>query len=119
MNIPTVCPKCHGTLLNGPLVIKGASAWKKVCDKKIDHSFICLIKEEQEEKIVVIGMTLSRDKSIKVFWDLVRRKILVHRSESIVIPFPGNEVLEIPWFEPNIDEYDKLINKIKKYVTFS
>lgn len=120
MKTPTICPKCHEPLMNSVLPLRnGAESWKKVCDKKLDHSFICLTKEGKEDVIILIGMTLSYDKSIKVCWDFVRTKIVVHKGESIVVPFPGKGFLEIPWFEPNIDEYDKLIDKIKKYVTFS
>lgn len=120
------CPKCYEPLLNGVIELKsGAEAWKKVCDKKIDHSFIYLTKEGKEDLVLAIGMTLNSNKSLKVFWDFVCRKIIVHKGKSIVdpiyvrSPIIANEVLEIPWFEPNIDEYDKLIDKIKKYVIFS
>lgn len=117
MNAPSICPKCHGPLINTPLKVKEMNVWKKVCDKKLDHSFICISKDE-DNSVLAIGMMLNRNTSLKVFWDFVRTKILVHKGESYV-PFPGNNILQIPWFTPNIDEYDKMLDKIRKYVTFS
>lgn len=113
------CPKCNAPLLNGVLSLRnGAEAWKQVCDKKIDHSFIYLTKEGKEDDIISMGMTLDHLKVLKVFFDFKRYKIFVHKGDSLIIPFPGPGLVEIPWFEPNIDEYDKLSDKIKKYILF-
>lgn len=117
MKLPSTCPKCHDPLINTPIQTKGISAWKRVCDTKLNHSFVCIIKDE-DDSVLVIGMTLNRSTGLKVFWDFARQRILVHKGESHV-PFPADNLLQIPWFEPNINEYDKLIDKIKKYVTFS
>jgi hypothetical protein len=117
MKIPTICPKCHAPLINTALNVKGIEAWKKECNTKLNHSFICITTDDD---VVVIGMSLSKTTHLKVFWDFIRNQILVHKGEAYV-PFPLilDNVISIPWFEPNIHEYDKLIFKIKTYVTFS
>lgn len=119
MKTPVVCPKCHGPLLNSTLELSnGEELWRKECASKLDHSFTCIVKES-DNSIIGVGVTLDRSIPLKVYWDFMRSKIIVHKGVSIVVPFANGSTLEIPWFEPNLDEYDKLVNKIKKYVVFS
>ena len=119
MKTPAVCPKCRGPLLNSALTLRnGSEVWKKTCGSNLNHEFICITKEGDDNSIIVIGLMLNRDKSLKVCWDLFRNQIIVHKGKSVVPSF-NSDILEIPWFEPNLDEYDNLVNKIKKYVVFS
>lgn len=117
MKPPSICPKCHGPLVNTLLNGRGMSVWKKACETKLNHGFICLVREK-DSVILGIGIMLNRQTSLKAFWDFVKNRVLVHKSEMYV-PFPADNALQIPWFEPNIDEYNKLIDKVKKYITFS
>lgn len=119
MKTPTICPKCHEPLVNTALKLRsGTIVWKKACKDKLDHEFLCIVKDE-DNVVILTGMVLNRNTSLKVCWDFINNKIVIHKGETIRFPFRGKGILEIPWFEPNMDEYDKLINKVRKLITFS
>lgn len=116
MKTPTVCPKCHGPLLSTEVQLRsGVSIWKKTCASRLDHVFTCLTKRGDDDTVDLIGIMLNRDIQLRANWDFTRRQIKVHRGK----PDMKLNGLEIPWFEPDLDDYDKLVDKIKKYVVFS
>jgi hypothetical protein len=117
MQTPTICPKCHELLVSTIIKLRdGAEVWRKTCSKKIGHEFICITKKGNDDEVSAIGVTLNNDKRTKASWLLENQHLVIYQGESFSM---STNLLYIPWFEPNIEEYDKLVNKVKTYVTFS
>jgi hypothetical protein len=117
MKTPAVCPQCHGPLLSTAVKLRnGSEIWKKTCADKLGHVFTCLTKIGDDDSLSLVGIMLNREAQLRANWDFERQKLTVHKGKPSINTSGG---LEIPWFEPDLDAYDKLVDKIRKYITFS
>lgn len=116
MKTPTVCPKCHGPLLNTELPLRnGESAWKKTCINKLNHHFTCVTHQYDDDSVEIIIIEINQGNvPLKVSWYFTPRMLIVYKEI-----IGSDDAIKIPWVEPNIHEYDKLIDKIKTYIVFS
>jgi len=116
MKTPTTCPKCHGPLLSTELPLRnGESAWKKTCSTKLDHNFTCVTHQYDDDLVEIIVIVINRaNVPLKVSWYFTPRMLMVYKE------FVGSDsAIKIPWVEPDLTQYDKLVEKIRTYVTFS
>lgn len=116
MKTPTTCPKCHRPLLSYELSLRGGvSVWKKTCTDKLNHRFTCVTKQNDDDSVEIIVIGINRGNvPLKISWYFTPRMLMVYRD------IPGSDdSIKIPWVEPNLDTYDKLVEKIKTYVVFS
>lgn len=117
MKTRTHCPKCKSPLLNTQVKLRnGNEIWKKSCVNRVDHDFVSLTTEGNDDSLAVVSLTINFQNQIRCHWILTKNKIFVTKGGISPLKEKGQE---IPWFEPDFDAYDKLINKIKKYVIFS
>lgn len=116
MKTPTICPKCHGPLLNTELSLRnGASVWKKTCTDKLNHHFTCITRPNNDDLVEIVVIKINRGGTLlKVGWYFTTRMLMVYKE--IV---DSDDAIKIPWVEPTIHEYDKLVEKIKTYMVFS
>src|SRR5574339_198993 len=97
------CPKCKDPLLNTSIQRKnGVEVWKKSCINKIDHTFLSLTKEGNDDELAAMSVTLNFRSQVKVTWDLLSRRIYAHKGEGGAMK---NEIIQIPWFEPDLNSY--------------
>lgn len=110
MKIPSLCPKC-----NKPLVTDfSGNMWRKDC-LQINHHFMYMSRENTPDEIDIVMLTIDLTRQTRVYFDFSELKVEVEQ-------FTVNgekKVSRIPFFEPDLNSYDKLVNKIKKYITFS
>jgi len=119
MKIFSHCPKCHKPMLNtecGPHL----SRWRLSC-QSIDHDILALTPSGQFEMIenlrIAIFMGIYLDNRVYTDWNFPKKELCITEGmfgPSFYIP---NSV--IPFFEPDLSNYDKLIRKIKSYLAFS
>ena len=116
MKTPTICPKCHGPLLNTELPLRGGTGvWKKTCTDKLNHHFTCITQPNNDDLIEIVVIKINRGATpLKVGWYFTARMLMVYKEVV-----GSADAIKIPWVEPTLDEYDKLIEKIKTYVVFS
>lgn len=116
MKTPITCPKCHGPLLNTELPLRnGESAWKKTCTNKLNHHFTCVTHQYDDDLVEIIVIGINRGNvPLKISWYFTPRMLMVYKEV-----IGSDDAIRIPWVEPNIHEYDKLIDKIKTYIVFS
>ena len=57
---------------------------------------------------------INTSPTIYVTWDFVLQRVYITKKEE----FKAVDQT-IPWFEPDLTNYNKLINKVKTYLVFS
>jgi hypothetical protein len=112
MKAPIKCPCCGDPLLNiFPPAEDLTNKHSKYCNRRVTHS-IAMIVEDDEVTSLSIG--ISHKTQLQATWMFGMREIWVLD--------PSNKdkiVTTIPYFEPNLADYRRLINKIKTYLVFS
>jgi hypothetical protein len=119
MKIPTKCPCCHDPLLSSYQESRsGPGKWKKTCANKLSHKFTCM-HDDNSEELILIGVELSS--KVYATWWLDGQKLVI---SSVVPPLTSiyssrESYIWLPYFEPDISNYKKLIDKLKTYLVFS
>ena len=122
MNIPTCCPICGDILLNEYDKFVSATTGDrkslvhlvKSCSKRLNHSYFVTLDDKEELFILQISTKLGI-----FYWNFEKKKAWV---VSNICPPPGEgkrSVIDLPWFDPDITDSKKFLNKLKTYVTFS
>jgi hypothetical protein len=111
MKIPIDCPICNSPLLNEYI---GAPQTQlqilhKSCKKTLGHRITFVASPHDHDTVQVISIDLSTDKRIN--WYPPIQNLLINSSD-------GTDY-HLPYFEPDFSSYNKLIQKIKTYMTFS
>lgn len=112
MKAPSQCPYCKRNLVNeyipGP---QGTSHWRKSCTHIPNHSITIYTDPGNDDEIgtlfirVKIGLLIS--------WNFTKKECKLLKSLE-----PLSD-LNLPFFEPDLSNYTKLIEKIKIYILFS
>ena len=106
MKIPSYCPFCNDPLLYEPNNFVEA----KICNKRVNHN-ITFLSRANEDCVFAIRIVL--DPNVKVVtWRF-------DTKETKIYKFGTTDCFQLPWFEPNLTNYRKLIKKINTYITFS
>lgn len=69
------------------------------------------------DKLKSITITLRKNPLVRCSWNLLEKKLLIGRGSFSDVVLNDN-LEEIPYFEPDMSDYNVLFNKIKTYVTF-
>jgi hypothetical protein len=123
-NILPKCPICKDTMLSH--IYYSKTGKQKVidntCNKRLDtiydindHSY--LVRKDMTENILLYESLQipARDLSISIYYNIPRTFISIGMNHSPWIEtFILNQIFRI-----NYDDFDKLMEKIKLYVTFS
>lgn len=119
----SICPKCHSPLTQEemPFVrdvnlskikksdMRKGKIWKKFCNRHLNHTF-SLIFDINTEMTISTHISLPTKKSFTVYsWYYRDQKLQITTDSS-------NDIL--PWFEPDFNQWNKLINKLKTYTLF-
>ena len=101
--------------------------WRVTCDKHMDHQVQYMTSTNNGEVVedleVAIHMSTrrqtahSRAGNIYAHWNFKKQHLTITRGWLGETFYEPNSV--VPWFEPNLSEYDKLIKKLRTYITFS
>lgn len=129
MKIPTKCPCCNDPLLSSFQESKsGPGKWKKTCANKLSHKFTCM-HDDNSEELTLIGVELSN--KIYATWWLEGQKLVISSvippiPSSVIPPVPSTSLYSsresyiwLPYFDPDLSNYKKLIDKLRTYIVFS
>jgi len=127
MNIPNRCPKCGDILVND-LTFPDKST--KECQKRVNHIFKVVLDSKDSLIIMHYKEIKSKGKAkFDISWNFVERRIFVGpyisikgRTIGASTMTPGwdhKSTMVIPWFEPELSNFPKLLNKLKTYICFS
>lgn len=113
----TVCPKCRDPMLHeihktGPTTQR----WKFFCQNKLDHQLVGLtVDTDPDDRLHWLTVRISPNYAV---WDFQWRTLKIVKALTInLAPFMSGQL--VPFFEPNFSDYDKVINKLKTYITFT
>lgn len=114
MKLPSLCPFCHAPMITD---YRGDYYIIKCCRLKIDHYILFEAKIDpfNEEIVYRIKLRIS-DKILIVFHFNSKIIEIIHKSK---ISEAFYQKSDIPFFEPDLSDHKKLINKIKTYLLFS
>jgi hypothetical protein len=115
----THCPKCHDPLLSTYIPEVGGSTafWIKDCSTHLNHKFSSITSVMDENKLYDLEISITMIPCIYAVWYLQSQILHIRKS----INKQDFYILTVPYFdpEPYINDYDKLINKIKIYMVMS
>lgn len=107
MNVPTKCPVCGDPLLNSfGIAPEGKSLWKS-CNKRLNHNIEFFLQSEVDNRVGRFTIILGK---LRVSWWLSEQRLQIIKD---------GKVEDLPFFEPDLSDYGKLINKLRTYLTFS
>ena len=119
MNIPINCPICGDILLNeydkSVAAITGDRKslmhLVKSCSKRLNHSYFITLNSNEELFILQLSTRFGT-----FYWNFENKKAW---AVSTIQPSKGKQtVTDLPWFDPDIADSKKFLNKLKTYIIF-
>lgn len=109
MKMPVHCPVCGDILINDYLDLpNGKSRLTKKCLKRLNHSISFRALNDHEN---VAWISIPWGRTDVIIWYFYSKTCLLNTIDC--------KDYYIPFFEPDFSDYNKLIEKIKTYLTFS
>ena len=113
MKIPDKCPCCQGILTNKFIINK--NILNKECDRYTNHRYSCVIHPHPHgDELVRIGIEIDNTKSIRAYWWFITKQLGICQVHNKTM----ENIVYLPFFEPDFLDYKKLINKLKTYIVF-
>jgi hypothetical protein len=113
----TECPVCKESLLNTSMRIKSSrDVWLKMCMRRLGHTMTCTTQAGNDDELSTLSFVLNADKQLKVTWFFEDRTLFIHKGNVSQAKRLG---YMIPFFEPDLSNYKKMMDKVKTYIIFS
>lgn len=124
MKAPSKCPFCNDPLMNDFQLSFQKETQTKYCSKRVNHNFRCSSHIDTDE-IFIISIIMSHNPFMKAIWNFTDKKL------SVLGKRPMNNLagktltdivatrIDLPYFIPDLSNWNILINKIKTYLVFS
>lgn len=113
------CPKCKNPMQNESFAGPRYERWRISCEKHLDHDILCLTSDGHDDllSLLCIAFRITSNKEGKLYanWDFDKEELKITRCYRVS---DINEIY-VPYFEPNLIRYDKLIKKMRTLLTFS
>jgi len=96
---------------------KGVYSIVKRCFKHLNHQ-IEIKANELDDEIFRISVCLTSRGPVAswAIWHVLSEELRIHRSGEGIIDTLG---VALPYFEPDLSNYPKLLDKLKTYMVFS
>lgn len=108
------CPKCGDPLINEFLPDNGI---RKHCKKRLDHQFQCIVNPNNE--LDGLSITLNMSPLTRVAWQFSFKTCVVNVGTIEEIVKRKDDGYKLPFWEPDLSNWDELVAKVKTYLTFS
>lgn len=113
------CPSCGGALLNEFVPTKnGKEFLKKSCAKKIGHIFSIRSKIEDHQQAEAIFVTVDMGQLTTAVWNVLNKELFItpYRMDQ---KYSINKIYKLPYIDPDLSDYNRLVARIKTYILFS
>lgn len=108
MKLPILCPFCNDVMLtNYPI---NEALISKECSKRPSHGIKFFAEVINSEVYEVIVRTLPIPLTY-VKW--------LFKGQYVRIETVGKETVRLPWFDPDLSNFNKLVDKVNTYLVFS
>lgn len=110
MKSPTHCPVCKDPLLNDFRKNTDIEYLVKRCQRKPDHNFSCAIYDDDDEMHDIIFVKGERS---TMFW------LFINEIEILTFTHERSKRTKVPFFEPDLSNWAKTMERIDMLLTFS
>lgn len=123
MKIPNVCPYCGDAMLNNYIDMNDSTVLSQICSLRPDH--VIKIRSNADGKSyhrMADTLTVRVDMSPPMtwaIWDFREQTITIAKSSFTYTVGKKHGSTLIPFFEPDLSDYPKLIDKLRTYIAFS
>ena len=93
----------------------GKGGLVKTCFTNPSHH-VKLTSRDIDNEIVHIEILIGTESPVWALWDFVDKTVKICKKALLT---SKKDYTELPWFEPDISNYPKLVDKIKTYILFS
>lgn len=116
MKSPINCPSCNDALRNNFLDQNGIKIARieKICDTHLNHQFRCY-GYDNVDTIFAIDVEIDKESKIRALFQLATKDIYVYKGKKLYMP----DSLKLPYFEPDLSDYARLVSKLRTYVLLS
>ena len=116
----THCPKCNGPLVSEYITFNKEAVLRKHCKTSPNHQFSVIASEDGKD-MRSITISLSMNPLVRAAWHFKKNQIEVLEGtlEEIIKNNRDENPTIIPWFDPDFSDMNRLVKKLKMYVTFS
>lgn len=106
--MPTHCPFCNDPLMS-EYTGKHEQHMHKMCARRPNHNILFRANNPEHNTVHYLSTRIRVD--LKAFW--------YPDEQNLLIDSPKLPALKLPYFEPDLSDYSKLIDKLKTYLLFS
>lgn len=116
------CPKCKKPMLNEAITdIPGSKGkWRLSC-LGVDHDILAVTPKNRDDILekmhIAIRMGTAKRDRVYVDWNFEKEELKITEGWIGASFYEPNVI--IPYFEPDLSQYDKLIKKLRTYLIFS
>ena len=112
----TQCPFCSGILRNNFLDVNPTkvSRIEKICDKRVDHKFKTY-EYDKSDNIFALEIEIDKEGKVHAFFQLAMKQIMIYKGNKLI----ARDCLKLPYFEPDLTNYNKIVSKLKTYILLS
>lgn len=104
------CPKCSDPLVNDD---KGTFIFKS-CTSKLDHK----LKIIYDARLNPVSLVIYFDTKIELQWYFEENALKIYKNHPNDEGLHKYSLEEIPWIDPDLDNYVQFMRKMKKYLLF-
>lgn len=109
MKAPIHCPVCGDPLLNTfPPAEDLNNKVTKTCSRRINHNIVILVEDDE-----VTQLAIDIGNGLQAIWLFLLEAVWIQGIKK------DKEVVILPFFEPDLSNYTRLVEKVKTYLVFS
>lgn len=111
------CPCCGDPLLNDAVRDNQllTESFRRSCLKHLDHKFTTLVDPNKDE-VVAMGIEVDPKEMVRFQWNFKKKVAFVAKG----LPKQAEKnAVYLPYFEPDLSDYHRLVAKLRTYLTFS
>ncbi len=112
MKAPINCPVCGDPMLNiFPPAEDYGNKVTKYCTRRIDHKITMIVEDND-----VSQMSIDLGNGQEAVWLFILGAVWIQATKFSKDP---KSTMVLPWFDPELSNYKRLVEKVKTYLVFS
>ncbi len=118
MKAPKNCPVCGDPMLNiFPPAEDLNNTVTKHCNKRLSHNISMHVEGDE---VISLTIDINPKTKLQATWTFDSRKFCVWTGTTTRTGTSAIKTWKyLPYFDPDLSDYQKLINKVKTYLVFS